>query len=172
MEHNELLLDLVTVVDKGQELIPYKDYEIKQDGEKFYLVKKKKEYPKTYDECCKIMQVARSTIWFDYDDVRSISKEGDEYEIHIENTLCAFRKLLICHDAYWKLYGEQMGLGKPWKPDWTSDDVKYTISIIEGILTRTRTHYDGTILAFPTTEMRDAFYENFKELIHECKELL
>ena len=27
-------------------------------------------------------------------------------------------------------------------------------------------------LAFPTEEMRDAFYENFKELIEECKELL
>jgi hypothetical protein len=28
------------------------------------------------------------------------------------------------------------------------------------------------ILAFPTEEMRDAFYENFKYLIEECKELL
>ena len=28
------------------------------------------------------------------------------------------------------------------------------------------------ILAFPTAEMRDAFYENFKELIELCKELL
>jgi hypothetical protein len=28
------------------------------------------------------------------------------------------------------------------------------------------------ILAFPTVEMRDTFYENFKELIDECKELL
>ena len=30
----------------------------------------------------------------------------------------------------------------------------------------------STILEFPTEEMRDAFYENFKELINECKELL
>jgi hypothetical protein len=28
------------------------------------------------------------------------------------------------------------------------------------------------LLVFPTSEMRDAFYENFKELIEECKELL
>ena len=26
--------------------------------------------------------------------------------------------------------------------------------------------------AFPTEEMRDAFYENFKDLIEQCKELL
>ena len=28
------------------------------------------------------------------------------------------------------------------------------------------------ILAFPTAEMRDAFFEDFKELIEQCKELL
>ena len=27
-------------------------------------------------------------------------------------------------------------------------------------------------LSFPTEEMRDAFYENFKDLIEQCKELL
>ena len=30
----------------------------------------------------------------------------------------------------------------------------------------------NSILVFPTKEMRDAFYENFKDLIEECKELL
>ena len=28
------------------------------------------------------------------------------------------------------------------------------------------------ILSFPTEEMRDAFYENFKDLIELCKEFL
>lgn len=28
------------------------------------------------------------------------------------------------------------------------------------------------LLDFPTAEMRDAFYENFKDLIEQCKELL
>jgi hypothetical protein len=31
---------------------------------------------------------------------------------------------------------------------------------------------NNTILAFPTEEMRDEFYENFKYLIEQCKELL
>ena len=67
-----------------------------------------------------------------------------------------------------------MGLGKPWKPDWSDkNELKYCIENIynKGI------HYDvlvhtQKILAFPTYEMRDAFYENFKELIEQCKELL
>lgn len=29
-----------------------------------------------------------------------------------------FIKLIRCRDAYWKIAGEQMGLEKPWKPDW------------------------------------------------------
>lgn len=29
-----------------------------------------------------------------------------------------------------------------------------------------------SMLGFPIKEMRDAFYENFKELINDCKELL
>ena len=33
-------------------------------------------------------------------------------------------------------------------------------------------NYRNTVLAFPTKEMRDAFYENFKDLIEQCKELL
>lgn len=130
---------------------------------KIVLEKKKKKYPKTYEECCKIMQVARPTIWFDYDDVSSISKEGDEYECHIENTLCAFRKLLICRDAYWKLYGEE-----------NKGNVDYVICNVGGkiISTNIPNSAYNHILIFPTEEMRDAFYENFKELIESVKELL
>jgi hypothetical protein len=40
----------------------------------------------------------------------------------------AFRKLLICRDAYWKIAGEQLELDKPWEPDWsTESEVKYVI---------------------------------------------
>jgi hypothetical protein len=133
------------------------------------------KYPITYVECCKIMQVARPTIWFDYDDVSSISKEGDEYESHIENILCIFRKLLICRGAYWKIYGDQMGLGKPWEPDFTNDDEeRYGIYTAANKVVKDFCGVGdvNTILTFPTVEMRDAFYENFKDLIEECKELL
>ena len=144
------------------------------NAQKIVLEKKKKEYPKTYEECCKIMQVARPTIWFDYDDVSSISEEGDEYERHIENTLCAFRKLLICRDAYWKIAGEEMRLGKPWEPDLLDDNQdKFVLANwddnIEKYDYRTNRNY---ILTFPTEEMRDVFKENFDPDIEICKEFL
>ena len=136
--------------------------------QKIILEKKKKEYPKIYEECCKIMQVARPFMWFNYSEVNSISQGGDEYERHMENTLCVLRRLLICRDAYWKIAGDEMGLGKPWEPSDAKD--KYIIrragdTIVKG-------YNISCVLEFPTPEMRDAFYENFKEEIEICKELL
>ena len=90
------------------------------------------------------------------------------------------QKLYICRDAYWKIAGEEMGLGKPWEPDWeNSEERRYCIVNINGeinlpekILTKWILKVTNKILVFPTEEMRDAFYENFKELIEQCKELL
>ena len=82
-----------------------------------------------------------------------------------------FYKLLICRDAYWKLAGEEMGLDKPWKQDY--DDRCFIIANNNGNIHTYEYHgTNNIILAFPTEEMRDAFYENFNEEIEMCKELL
>ena len=86
--------------------------------------------------------------------------------------LTVFQRLLIFRDAYWKIAGEKMGLGKPWEPDWNEATAKYTIVVIENKLEKRYALTQNYILAFPTEEMRDAFYENFKDLIEKCKELL
>ena len=161
-ENQELLLGLVSVKDKGQELIPHKDYEIKQDGDKFYLVKKKPKYPKTYIECTKIIVEYRG-----YDCNPNSELILSEIPLH------SFCKLIVARNAYWQIAGEEMGLGKPWEPDWINpEQVKYTIYYYKGGIKKDYWHCHGHILAFPTEEMRDAFYEAFKELIEECKELL
>ena len=42
------------------------------------------------------------------------------------NLLEKLQELLICRDAYWKIAGEQMGLGEPWEPDWCNENkLKY-----------------------------------------------
>jgi hypothetical protein len=66
-----------------------------------------------------------------------------------------------------------MGLGKPWEPDYKNEyQKKYCIynrgaDVAKGVL-----YSANSIFAFPTEEMRDAFYENFKEEIELVKELL
>jgi hypothetical protein len=115
-------------------------------------------YPKTYEECCKILDWNHR----DYDRV------GYNSEL-----LCKLQVLLLCRDAYWKIAGEQMGLGKPWEPDWTDNyQKKFTISYYQGEINLTTGPNVHRVLAFPTTEMQDVFYKNFKNLIEKCKELL
>ena len=66
-----------------------------------------------------------------------------------------------------------MGLGKPWKPDWTYNGAtKYCIGVSENEIQSFNSGVAQYIFAFPTPEMRDAFKENFGPDIEFCKELL
>ena len=112
----------------------------------------KKEYPKTYEECSAI--------------------NGCEGRISL-SIIGKFTKLINARNAYWRVVGKEMGLGKPWKPDWTNQKLpKYCIAGVEGQIKTAERYIVNTILAFPTVEMRDAFYEAFKEEIEICKEFL
>ena len=128
------------------------------NAQKIILEKKKNRYPKTYKECCEVLDWNHR----DYDRV------GYEAEL-----LCKFQVLLLCRDAYWKIAGEEMKLGKPWEPDWKDNyQKKWTINFYHYEINLTNGPNVHFVLAFPTEEMRDAFYNNFKELIEICKELL
>ena len=125
---------------------------------KIVLEKKKKEYPKTYEECCEALEYIPHT-----DDII-----GYKWDI-----LQSLQKLLICRDAYWKIVGEEMGLGKPWKSDWTYNGAtKYCIGVSENKIQSFNSGVAQYILAFPTEEMRDTFKKNFDPDIEICKEFL
>lgn len=135
------------------------DYEIEVRDGKTYAVKKKPKYPTTYEECCGILGMT-----FDYPDIRMVSI--DEYNLYSN-----FIQLIRCRDAYWKIAGEEMGLGEPWKQDY--DDRCLIIANNNGNIHTYEYHGNNNIiLAFPTMEMRNTFYENFKDLINDCKEFL
>ena len=141
------------------------DRELIQEDGKWFVVKKKKGYPKTYEECCRIVN-ANPCIRLVYN-----LSDGQKY-YHDEDNLYLyenFRRLKICRDAYWKLYREEMGLDKPWEP--TMETV-YCISRNNNVMKCSYRGGKSNILEFPTPEMRDTFYENFKEEIEKCKELL
>ena len=152
-------IDLTTELRIADEVeVILGDYEFVLKDGKTYFVKKKPQYPKTYEECCKILD-------WNHRDYDRVGYKSD--------LLCKLQVLLLCRDAYWEIAGEEMGLGKPWKPDWTNFKVnKFCIGVDRNITSNCNKVTGNKILAFPTAEMRDAFYENFKELIDKCKELL
>ena len=138
------------------------------EAKKIVLEKKKPKYPKSYNECCDLIGARK--LWC----IPLNKRDADEYpqEANILRLLDNMRTLLICRDAYWKIAGEEMGLDKPWKPNDSSGYCTYAILRHTGHIRKSRPCADSALLEFPTEEMRDAFYENFKNLIEECKELL
>ena len=126
---------------------------------KIVLEKKKKEYPKTYEECCDILQLEHTF-------------ELNDLTIEEETLFKSFIQLKRCRDTYWKIAGEEMGLGKPWEPDWNDTSIKYCLERDFDAIDKNVSNHKGRTFAFPTEEMRDAFKENFKELIESVKELL
>ena len=139
------------------------------EAKQIVLEKKRPKYPQSYEECCKLLNIIMEIEV----DSESYNPMLGDYELNLDTKIENFRRLLICRDAYWKIAGEEMGLGKPWEPDWNNDSqFKYIIICRRGNVNKDTYTAKNCILAFPTSEMRDAFYENFKELIEECKELL
>ena len=135
---------------------------------KIVLEKKKKEYPKTFEECFNICFGNK------YPVIRVVGLNGLDNNKELFEI---FIKLKICRDAYWKIAGEEMGLGKPWEPDYSGtfehgSPIKYIIYNTGTNIVKERKSSPNHILSFPTEEMRDAFYENFNEEIESCKELL
>lgn len=152
------------------ELVLGDDFEMKEENGVFKVVRKEKKYPKTYEECCRLIGAKADRHYF----YTKRDKEVDyPHEVKILSLLDDLRMLLICRDAYWKIAGEEMGLGKAWEPDWKNGkQKKYCIYNNSGYISKGVWYFTSDILVFPTEEMRDAFYENFKDLIEQCKELL
>lgn len=110
------------------------------------------QYPKTYEECAEIL-LERASVRND------IGYKGD--------LLINLQRLLICRDAYWLIYNN-------WKPTHKSgcDNTIYNIHRFNEEVIKSATLHRHSLLEFPTEEMRDKFYENFKTLIFACKELI
>ena len=86
-------------------------------------------------------------------------------ENYRKGQLETLQRLLVFRDAWWKMADD-------WKPDWNNVSDKHCIYFVSGEIWLTECQTRQCILAFPTAEMRDAFYDNFKDLIESCKELL
>lgn len=136
-------------------------------GNKVMMRPKKPKYPTTYNDCCDILGFKNRN-----KTEQQFLNSCDLYDFELMTKLSMLK---VCRDAYWKIAGEEMGLGKPWKHDYLKDanTIRYAIyntgdeiAKLDGKL------YRNYILSFPAEEMRDAFYENFKVLIEQCKELL
>lgn len=103
-----------------------------------------KKYPKTYEECCAVLDTTPEQV------------EANLSLKYKSAIMQDFQKLLVCRDAY--LHTDE-GL------ELFSVKKRYVISSVKGELVKLESHDSSYLLWFSTAEMRDAFYDNFKEYI-------
>lgn len=137
-------------------------------GNKVMMRPKKPKYPTSYDECCDILGFKNRN--------KTEQQFLNSCDLYDAELMTKLSMLKVCRDAYWKIAGEELELGKPWKPKF-GKYIHYSINFYlykDGFVLHKGEYHssDNRILVFPTEEMRDAFYENFKDLIEYCKEML
>ena len=146
---------------KDEYILKLGNYQLVERDGVLYAKRKTIRYPTTASECAHILPL-RPYIGF-------CKELPAKYAVQLKN----FSQLLVYRDAYWQLAGEEMELGKPWLPDYSnSSQIKYGISYFNGKIITSLSTLDNIPLAFPTKEMRDAFCDNFHDLIEQCKDFL
>lgn len=166
----ETVVDTVRESNDRYRIVTDPRFDIEVDEGEYYAVRRKNEYPKTYEECCKVLGILNVDLCFNAD-YRSFNASNEQWKkLGLMNQ---FYQLLICRDAYWKLYGEEMGLGKPWEPDWREE--RYIIYRNQDIIIggyREAGYVEHHIFEFPTKELKDNFFNAFRDDIEKCTELL
>lgn len=131
---------------------------IKINGNAYQLdVEKAKELgllkdtkPRSWEEYCN--NTKRNT--YDYDEFSSREESM---------AFIAFGKLIQLRDAWW---GD-------WRPDWSiNSKCKYTIEAECGKISKMQVSSIHSTLVFPTEEMRNDFFETFRDIIEQAKMFL
>ena len=113
---------------------------------------KKISYPKTYKECCNILGIIASDNYFN---------NGYKYR-----ELFYLQKLIVCRDAYWKVFSESNN---------QNQDVKdiHDIYNFDGKIYMGRKGSGvNYVLRLPCKDACQEFHDNFKSTIDLCKELI
>lgn len=167
-EKNKCWYDLISQNDPTTFVLP-DGYIFKNENgglieaTKITLEKKIKEYPKNYEECFEVMY-GKTSPYSKTVIIKNNGYKGDVFTI--------LQKLIFYRDAYWKLYGEEMNLGKPWEPE-----DENTFSIFYDRLADEISRQDGynganSTFEFPMAEIRDQFHDNFGPDLEKIKKIL
>lgn len=130
-------------------------YEIDKENSSFELIRFKKiekKLPRTWEEFCKTHPWKYGESWI---------AEAKSYSV-TDLEMLALCQLIQLRDCY----------NNGWVPDWTDNNVKYTIVPYKNTLNRDSNLAYRKILAFKTEELRNKFFENFRDLIETAKPLL
>ena len=149
-------------------------FELKKISDTEYrIVKKEKVLPKTWEEFCKLNPVkdaerfiASSSRICSFNDIRDRERNEDNDRNIIPSeekaeAILALCQLIQLRDCY----------NNGWKPDWNELSNKFVIYPVNGEYTTSLNHVCKRVLVFKSSELRDKFLNNFKDLIEKLKPL-
>jgi hypothetical protein len=138
-----------------------------QEGNKIIL--KKKQYgPSSWEQClttlfwrdinslCYINN--KSAVCFNITRT-TLSDNHNIIPVEYSKPILALMQLLLCYKTY----------VKDWKPNWKNNkQTKFSIDVVNDELYKENFLGSNHLLAFPCAEMRDEFFDNFKDLLKEA----
>lgn len=149
-EPQDFVLKKTDVPEKVEVEIP-EGYEYVIEDGKLFFQKKKYEYPKTYEECCKTIETSPNV-----NTVTGVLWKEIE----------AYQRLIICRNAYWKS-------SEDWEPDWDNEEqIKYKVYVSHNNIRTGTAISEQHTFVFPTKEMLEAFVDNFQGDLNKCKMFL
>lgn len=139
------------------------------------IYKKEKELPKTWEEFCE-NNPRREGEYFidDYSKITEAcpSQEGMGREIIEDANVLPSKEYAEAMLALCKLIQLRDCYNGNWKPNWKEESFKYVIKFFNEDIYKDCPLRSRNFLAFKTKELRDAFCNNFEDLIKEAKLLL
>jgi hypothetical protein len=121
------------------------------------------EPPKTYEECCKLLEISPDYV-ISGSEIAKSKPTNIKYEQEMLGDLNSIRKLKVCRDAWWKYL--------QYSPDFSMDSDKFVIEFIEAEITVTDYQITHRWLCFPTEKLAKDFLFHFEPLIDKCREYL
>lgn len=155
---------------KTKKIVLPEGWEIdKVENGEIILKESKKELPKTWEECFKLLDSGEFI-----DNCSNIIRNNpancpanfNNYNIvpvGLGKPLLALCQLLVCREVY----------RGGWVPDWSDEkQAKHSIYIVKNKIVKDKRTTLQMVLSFQSAEIRDQFLENFRDLIEEAKELI
>lgn len=148
-------------------------YELVKTSETTFEIKKKTNLPETWEEFCKTHNIKTKECYVDTNSLIHNMTEEIRRDNEMDRNLLpsksdaegiiALMQLIQLRDCY----------NNGWKPDWENNKVyKYTIYYYINEIIVAKNSDTHRILSFKTSELRDKFLTNFKDLIEIAKDFI
>ena len=131
----------------------------------------KKKLPNTWEEWIKLNSKIADE-YFIADDCTIKGMNSERRTFNIDDNLLATQKDAEAILALIKLKRLRDTYRQGWVPNWKTPDDKYSIDYYQDNLDPGSTYHMDCFLAFQSEELRDKFYDNFKNLIETAKEFI